>query len=90
MKLQIVAVRDRAANAFMRPFFVPTLGMAIRSFQDEVNRNGAVTDAPMYHHPEDYDLYHLGAFDEDVGGFEIDGLPRQIAIGKDCRKGNGS
>lgn len=83
MKLLIVAVRDRAADAFMRPFFVPTRGMAIRSFQDEVNR--AAPDNSMNAHPEDYDLFALGTFDEETGQFTGNqtGQPEQIAIGKD-------
>ena len=85
MILQVVAVRDRAADAFMRPFFVPTIGMAVRSFQDEVNR--ANPDNSMWVHPEDYDLYSLCQFDEDSGQFVSDGRgPRMVAVGKDCVK----
>lgn len=74
----IVAVKDRALDAYMTPFFVPAIGLAIRSFQDEINR----ADSPMHAHPEDYDLYHLGSFDE-RDGMLGGGVPRQIAIGKD-------
>ena len=38
MKQVICAVRDSAADVFGRPYFVPTAGVAIRSFTDEVNR----------------------------------------------------
>lgn len=85
MKVQIVAVRDRAMDAFMRPFFVPTIGMAVRSFQDEVNRRAS--DNPMNAHPEDYDLYALGTFDEETGRFEQLEQPKMVAIGKDMIKG---
>ena len=85
MMLQVVAVKDRAADAFMRPFFVPTIGMAVRSFQDEVNRQSA--DNAMFAHPEDYDLYSLGQFDEEAGTFVMDGRgPRMVAVGKDVAK----
>ena len=80
MILQIVAVRDRAMDAYMRPFFVPALGMAMRSFQDEVNR--VSQDNPMYRHPEDYDLYHLGEFEEETGKFTSLASPKQLAIGR--------
>lgn len=81
MKYVIVSVRDRAANAFGRPFFVATRGQAIRSFSDEVNtkREGNALQA----HPEDFDLYELGVFDEDTGQFENNHVPTQIAVGKD-------
>lgn len=81
-QLLVVAVRDRALDAFMRPFYMPTKGMAIRSFADEVNRQDEQN--PLNKHPEDYDLYELGYFDEERGTFiQEEGVPRQIAIGKD-------
>ena len=59
----IVAVRDRQLNAYMRPFTAQTRGQAIRSFRDEVNRQGSELNT----HPEDYELYQLGTFDEETG-----------------------
>lgn len=79
----IVSVRDRAANAFGRPAFVPSIGVALRSFSDEVNRNAP--DNQMFFHPEDFDMYELGRFDDDNGLFELSERPRQIAIGKDVK-----
>ena len=38
MKLIICSVRDSAADAFGRPYFVPSQGVALRAFTDEVNR----------------------------------------------------
>lgn len=80
MILNVVSVKDRAADAYMRPFFVPTVGMAVRSFSDEVRRGGE--DNPMAKHPDDYDLYRLGTFDEDTGGLESC-LPELLVRGKD-------
>lgn len=65
-KLFVCAIRDQKMDAFMRPFVVPALGVAIRGFSDEVNRK----DSDMSKHPEDYALYHLGSFDEDFGQLE--------------------
>lgn len=80
-KVMVVAIRDRALDSFSRPFFVPTIGAAIRSFADEVNR--ADKENPLYAHPEDFDLYKLGEFDEQSGSFTNEARPGQIAIGKD-------
>lgn len=74
----VVAVRDRAMDAFMQPFFVPSIGMALRSFGDEVNRS----ESPMYSHPEDYDLYQIGSYDDATGALSPI-PPHQLAIGKD-------
>lgn len=82
-KLVVVAVRDKALEAFMRPFFVPARGMAARSFQDEVNR--AADDNSMYKHPQDYDLYYLGSFDEESGVFTNNERPELIVRGTDSK-----
>lgn len=79
--LVVCSVRDRALDAFMQPFFAPAIGLAVRSFSDEVNR----ADSPMAAHPEDYDLYQLGTFDDATGTFAGTG-PRQVAIGKDVKR----
>ena len=82
MKRIVVAVRDRAADTFGSPFYVVAIGQAIRSFSDEVNRRA--DDNQLFQHPEDFDLYELGVFDDSTGLFET-GVPRQAAVGKDLR-----
>lgn len=82
MKHVVVSVRDRAADTFGRPFFVAALGAAIRAFSDEVNRESA--DNAIFHHPEDFDLYEVGSFDDDTGDL-VAVQPRMVAVGKDIR-----
>jgi hypothetical protein len=79
--LTIVAVKDRAVDAYNRPFYVPTIGAAIRSFTDEVNR----TESEMHSHPEDYDLYDMGTFCDQTGTFlpADGGIPRVISRAQD-------
>jgi hypothetical protein len=79
--LTIVSVKDRAVDAYNRPFYVPTIGAAIRSFTDEVNRK----DSEMQAHPEDYDLYDMGTFDDQTGTFlpPEGGIPRVISRAQD-------
>lgn len=79
MKLQVFAVRDRAMNGYLQPFFLQSEGLAIRSFTDEINR--ADPKNPMFAHADDYDLYHLGTFDDETGTFATK-QPKQICIGK--------
>lgn len=83
MKLIICSVKDRAADAFGRPMFVPSTGVAIRSFTDEVNR--ADKDNQLFNHPDDFDLYDHGIFDDQTGKFELHELPQQLAIGKQVK-----
>lgn len=63
MKHKIVAVHDKALDAYLRPFTAPTTGVAIRHFQDEI----ANKESPMHTHPEDYTLHLLGDYEEDTG-----------------------
>lgn len=76
----VCAVRDSAAELYGQPIFVPSRGVALRSFADEVNRVAA--DNPLNQHPEDFVLYELGVFDESSGFFNCH-EPQQLARGKD-------
>lgn len=80
MRYKVLAIRDRAADVFGQPIFVPSLGGAIRSFSDEVNRKAEGN--ALNQHPEDFDLYLLGEFDDATGEF-LQQKPAQCAIGKD-------
>lgn len=83
-KVAVVSIRDRAANAFTRPIFVASIGQALRSFQDEINRPGENNE--MNRHPDDFDLYYIADFNEDSGTFEnVEGGPKQVAIGKQMK-----
>lgn len=82
-KLIACAIRDNAIEAFNRPFFVPALGLAIRSFQDEVQREAP--DNPMFGHSRDFSLYELGTFDESSGRFESLDIPRNVVRGDEVK-----
>ena len=69
MKMVICSIRDSAADAYGRPFFLPSVGVAIRSFTDEVDRPSE--DNQIYQHPEDFDLFELGEFDDTTGRFVL-------------------
>ena len=79
----IVSVKDRAADAFGRPAFVPSIGLAIRSFSDEVNRDSA--DNQMFHHSDDFDLYELGSFDDSTGIITMLDVPKVVSLGKSVK-----
>lgn len=83
MRLIMCAVRDRAADAYARPMFVPSVGIAIRSFSDEINRNAE--DNQMNKHADDFDLYELGEYDDETAKFIILDTPKQLAIGKQVK-----
>lgn len=82
MKLKIFSIRDSAMDAYARPFFVPSVAMAARGFRDEANR----AEGEICKHPEDYELFELGEFDEDTGRFTNLDVPRSVVRGVDCKE----
>lgn len=78
MKLHVIALRDSAADAFGRPDFVPSIGAQLRGFADEVNRPDEKN--MLYKHPEHFELFHLGYYDDATATFELFDKPKQIAL----------
>lgn len=60
---QIFAVYDSAVEAYMEPYFCPSIGVAIRAFKDAVNKDGH----PFNSHPDDYTLFKVGEYDPRKG-----------------------
>jgi hypothetical protein len=76
------AIRDSAMDAFQRPFCVPAVGMAVRSFGDAcLSKEGG-----MNGHLGDYALFEVGTFDEESGKCENLSSPRQLARGIDYKE----
>lgn len=81
MKYNVFAVKDRAIPAYGTPYYAASVGSAIRGFSDEVNRKEP--NNQLAAHPDDFDLYHLGTFDDAFAKFELFEEPVQVARGKD-------
>lgn len=81
MKYTILSVRDKKASAYSQPFFAPTLMHGIRSFHDACSRPG--DDNMMNKHPDDFELYALGTFDDFDGRFEVQ-LPSMVACASEA------
>ena len=83
-------VRDERVGSFNQPFYAPTFGFAERIFSDTVNR--PADDNLLFHHPQDFGLYHLGSFDDSTGLLQSrleDGIvlpPLLIFSGLDVKK----
>lgn len=63
MKHVIMSIFDVKVSAFQRPSFSPTVPAFVRACQDEVNR----PDSEMGKHPEDYQIFKIGEFDDESG-----------------------
>lgn len=81
MKYVMVSLRDRAIDAFSPPQYVASVGGYLRSLADEVNRKAE--NNQLNAHPEDFEAFELGFFDDAFGKFELHAQPRQIGICKD-------
>jgi len=63
VKLQAYSVRDSKAEIFNVPFYGNTHGEAERSFMQVTNDPAS----NISKFPEDYDLYHIGTYDQTTG-----------------------
>ena len=77
MNHRIFTVHDKAAEVYLPPFFVPTVGLATRAFKDCVNSN----DHQFGAHPDHYTLFELGEFDDNTGAFLLHNAPQSIGNG---------
>lgn len=62
----LVALYDRATEAYAPIMTCRTRGEAIRSFRDECQNK----DSPIHKHPTDFELRYLGSYDEQTGQIE--------------------
>ena len=60
---KIYAIKDQAIEAFSQPFFVQAQGQAVRMFMDESKNE----QSQINRHPEDFELWYIGEFDEQTG-----------------------
>lgn len=67
MKLNVYTIYDSKAEAYLRPFFAPTKGLAIRSVSDAVNN----PQENLHKYAADYTLFEVGIFDDSTGWMEM-------------------
>lgn len=62
MKLNAYSIYDKKAASYMRPFFLQNESVAVRAISSTILENPELSK-----HPADYQLSHLGQFDEETG-----------------------
>lgn len=67
MKYYILAIRDIKANVYDAPLFVANINAAIRDLTDMVNDKEP--QRTWQRHPEDFELWQLGEWDNENAGF---------------------
>jgi hypothetical protein len=83
MKLQVIATRDIVANVYGQPMYVVHIGQAIRSFGDEAQRKEP--NNVLAQHPEDFELWHLGEWDDETAEYTELKPRKQLAAGANYR-----
>lgn len=74
MILKVYSIRDSKTGIFNSPFFNHTNGEAERNFRDLCNDDKSMPGR----HPEDYDLYHLGEYDDNTGKMSAKDTPEHM------------
>lgn len=70
MKLQIVCLRDIKTDAHTVPQFVPHLESWRRALSDAINKpDQRALEMDFVRHPEDFEAYHLGEWDDASAAF---------------------
>lgn len=64
--MKVFSIYDGKAQAFAAPFFMPTIGMAVRAFTELVNDKASTVNR----YPSDFTLFQVGEFDEQKGIFQ--------------------
>ena len=81
MKLQIFAVYDSKAKAYLPPFFLPEIGQATRVFQN-------ASDDPSHAfgaNPADYCLFHIGVFDDSSATIKAKTPPESLGLAQEFK-----
>ena len=72
------SIFDKAAQAYVTPFFMHNKALAIRAFADNVNSS---EENNVSKHPEQFSLFCLGEYDDTTGKIEPRDEPELIASG---------
>ena len=82
MILKAFTIRDQKSEVYNTPFFQKTHGEAERSFRTAVNDD----QTQLSKYPEDYDLYYLGEYDDNLGKMNPVDTPQHLLKAISCVK----
>lgn len=75
MEQIIYSIFDDKAVMYCRPFFLQSVGLALRSFADICKDR----ESQIAHHPADFKLYKLGTFNDNTGSITPLAIPEFVA-----------
>lgn len=83
MKNYVYSVFDKKARAYLQPFQAVNNPVAIRNFQAAVSNN---PQSIFCQNPEDFELFHIGYFDDNSARYENVDNPIPVARALDFIK----
>lgn len=83
MILQIMAVYDAKARAYIPPYYCAHVDVGVRVFAECAN----MSDHQIGRNPEDFHLYHLGTWDDITAKFDVLQEPRALGCAQLHKKG---
>lgn len=84
----ILVVKDRALDSYNQPFVQSTTAQGVRGFTDEIN-NRQQGNSGISAHPDDYDLYVIGHYNEQTAEIVPLKAPELVVRGKDVVRPTG-
>lgn len=72
MMLKVFSIYDIKAETYSPPFFLQTVGLAIRTFTDVANDR----ESRVHKYPEDFTLFEIGTFNDTSGTI----IPREANL----------
>lgn len=77
-KIKVFTVFDVKSSAYMQPFYMHTVGQAVRAWMDSVND----PKTQFNKHPEDFTLFEVAEYDDETGTHitHVPLIPRGNAI----------
>ena len=79
---KIYSVRDSKSQLYAKPVLGVTHGEMERAFSESVNKEGTIHNI----HPQDFDLYYLGDYDDNTGKILSLDTPQHICKGVDLQR----
>lgn len=64
MKIEIYSIKDAKVGVYQSPFYAQNHAVAVRTLKSAVN-DDTKTNLTLY--PEDFQLFHVGTFDDVTG-----------------------
>jgi hypothetical protein len=83
MILKAFSIRDQKADIYNTPFFANTHGEAERNFTSAVNDE----KTQLWQYPEDFDLYHVGEYNNLTGVLEPLDTPKHMTKAIHVKRG---